>query len=375
LTYDGAAVASDLALARLAQGKLLGKSAALGQFDLLPAEQVVWTEEAMATAAIEGEVLDADAVRSSIARRLGLNAATAPVARNVEGLLDVMDDAARRWEGPLECERLCRWQAALFPAGQSGLRVIGVGRYRDSPEPMQIVSGPTGRETVHFEAVPSADVAAEMRVFLEWFNRTRNPPSHDGLVRAALAHLWFETIHPFEDGNGRVGRALIDLALAQDVRMAWRLHGMSRQLQREQGAYYDALNQAQRGAVDVTSWVLWFLQAFARACAHSLSLVDEAIERGRFWSEHRDVVLSEHQRKALNKMLEVGPRRFVGGMTARKLVGLTGVSGATATRELADLVAKGMLVQLGGGRSTRYELPMPGWQWKPAAKIVRKRVE
>jgi Fic family protein len=226
---------------------------------------------------------------------------------------------------------------------------------------MQIVSGPLGRERINYEAPPSGQVRAEIRTFLDWFNSTRRSTMLDGIVRAGLAHLWFESIHPFEDGNGRVGRAIIDMALAQDARFPNRLHGISVELRREQAAYYKALNEAQRGSGDVTSWLVWFLNAYAASCHASGALIDEALARGRFWSDHRDVILNERQKKVLNKMLEAGPGGFQGGLTPRKYQHMTRATGITATRDLADLVDKGLLVRNGAGRSTYYDLQIPGW--------------
>ncbi len=374
-TYDAVATANAVAQARFEQGKLLGKASAVGAGGLSSTKLDIWTGEALATSAIEGEQLNVDAVRSSVARRLSITSfATIAVPRGVEGLLDVMEDATAKWTTELTEERLCGWQRALFPDGYSSLRKIEVGRYRSHAKPMQIVSGPIGRESVHYEAPPSNAVRAEMRNFLDWLNRTREAMPDgtlDGLVRAGLAHLWFETVHPFEDGNGRVGRAVVDMALAQDARFRYRLHGLSAEFQRQQANYYAALNQAQRGSGDATAWLLWFVDAFRVSCQFTSVLIDEALDRARFWSEHKDVSLNERQRKILNKLLEAGPGRFEGGMTARKYQALTGTSGATATRELADLALKGLLVPRGGGRSTYYDLTMPGWGWAP--KLARSR--
>ena len=366
--HDAALVSRALSEARMAQGRLIGTTDALGVPGRLPTEHGVWADEAVATAAIEGEALDPAAVRSSVGRRLGLEGPRVGASAAVEGLLDVMQDAALGWDRPLDRDRLCRWQAALFPSGRSGLRDIVTGAWRTGPEPMQIVSGPQGRETVHFEAVPALAVDAEMRGLLAWFDASRDGRALDGLVRAAIAHLWFETIHPFEDGNGRVGRVLVDLAIAQDVRAPWRLHGLSKRLLADRAGYYEALNRAQRGDVDVTSWLTWFLGTFTAACRDSLVVVEEAVERSLYWSRFRERSLSEHQRKALGRMLDAGRGRFEGGMTVRKFASLAGVSRTTAFRELADLAAKGMLVSVGSGRATRYELPMPEWRWTPAAR-------
>lgn len=366
LTYGAERLAVPLARARAEWGRLLGKAEAISAGDLAYVQRDVWSGEAVATAAIEGENLDLAAVRSSVARRLGVPDATAVgVPRNVEGLLDVMESATADRGSDLTDDRLCRWQSALFPAGGSALREVEAGRYRTSDAPMQIVSGPMGHETVHYEAPPSAAVRAEMHVFLDWFNRTRGGPL-DGILRAGLAHVWFESIHPFEDGNGRVGRAIVDLALAQDAGAATRLHGVSTEMRRRQDDYYAALNEAQRSSGDVTGWMLWFVQVVGDACRASGTLIDEALARARFWSDHRDVALNERQRKALNRMLEAGPGRFEGGLTPRKYVGMTRASSATATRDIADLVRKGLLEPSpAGGRSVYYNLAIPGWGWRP----------
>lgn len=333
----------------------------------------LWVEDAVATAAIEGERLNIDVVRASVARRLGLpDAHRAAAPRNVEGLLDAMEDAATRANSALSHERLCLWQAGLFLGDvYAELKGVTMGRYRSDVAPMQIVSGPLGRETVHYEAVPSAAVRAEMNQLIDWFNRTRSGETvggiiHDGIVRAGLAHLWFEIIHPFDDGNGRVGRAIIDMALKQDPspqNSSLRLHGISGELARRRLDYYDALNVASRGDGEVTSWLLWFVDAFGASCESAERVIDESLARTRFWSDHREVALNIRQRKALNKMLEAGPGKFEGGMTARKYAALTGISPITATRDLAELSERGLLLRLGDGRSIHYNLRLDGWGW------------
>ena len=364
--YDLASLAPLLGNARQAQGHLLGKAESVGAAGLSSALQNIWTGDALATSAIEGEKLDVDAVRSSVARRLGIESSfMAAVPPNIEGLIDVMEDAASRWNSDVNEERLCGWQAALFPSGYSGIRKIQVGQYRSHAAPMQIVSGPLGHEKMHYEAPPSAAVRAEMRLLLDWFNRTRDDSSIEKLLRAAIAHLWFETIHPFEDGNGRVGRALADMALAQDVKLGYRLHGLSVELLRLKRQYYEALNDAQRGDGEITLWLGWFLQTFCTACTSTSRLIDDALARARFWSEHNTKEVNERQRKVLNKMLDAGPGSFEGGMTNRKYVSMTQSASATATRELTDLTAKGLLVQKGAGRSVRYDIAIPGWEWQP----------
>jgi len=363
LTFDANRLARPLALARQESGLLFGKAAAIGLDEQAVLEREVWSKEAVATAAIEGELIDLAAVRSSVARRLGLARQGPAVPRSVEGLLDVMENAADAWERPLTSERLCAWQAALFP-GTSTIRDIVVGEYRSNDDPMQIVSGPHGREIVHYQAVAGAAVRAEMRAFLDWFNDTTEV---DGLLRAGLAHVWFESIHPFDDGNGRVGRAVVDLALAQDTRRSSRLLGISAAMRQRQEAYYDALNFAQRGDGDVTPWLEWFLDTYTEACRTSMALIEEALARARFWADHRAVSLNEMQRRVLNKMLDAGPGRFDGGLTARKYMVIAGTTKVTASRHLADLLEKELIVRTAGpgGRSTRYDLALAGWEWRP----------
>lgn len=347
-------------------GKLIGKIEAVGQTDMALSARDIWTQDALATAAIEGEALNLEAVRSSVAKRLGVASEfKSTVPRDVEGLLDVMEDATTNWDTDLTEERLFAWHHELFPPARLSLRRIKPGRYRIEAEPMQIVSGPLTREKVHYEAPPSEFVSSNMRTFLAWFNETRNNDDIDGLVRAAVAHLWFESIHPFEDGNGRLGRAILDMAIAQDLRSNFRLHGLSIELRDQQQQYYNALNRVQRCEANVTSWTIWLLDTLRLACQTSSKIVDQALDRARFWSRHRDVDLNERQRKVLNKMLDAGPGRFEGGMTPKKLQSIGSVAGATATRDLLELVDKGLLVRRGAGRSTRYELAIEGWEWQP----------
>jgi Fic family protein len=275
-----------------------------------------------------------------------------------------MEDAGTNWETDLTEERLFAWHAELFPSGRISLHPVRGGQYRTHTEPMHIVSGPLGNEKVHYEAPPSAGVPSKMHEFLAWFNETRDDANTDGLIRAATAHLWFESIHPFEDGNGRIGRAILDMAIAQDLKSAFRLHGLSNELRHQQRHYYEALNRVQRTEAAPTTWTVWLIDTLRHSCQASATLVDEAIDRAHFWSQHRNVDLNVRQRKVLNKMLEAGPGRFEGGMTPKKLQSITKVAGATATRDLVELVEKGLMVRRGAGRSTRYELALEGWEWQ-----------
>ena len=363
---DTAALAPALARARREQGKVLGMLQAVGFDEVARIASATWTEEAVATAAIEGERLELAVVRSSVMRRLGTaDESDARSSRHVDGLLDVMQDAVGSFREALDHDRLQRWQSALFPGGTSGIRPIAVGRYRESPEPMQIESGPVGREVVHYTAPAAAAVPAQMNAFLHWWEETRpgaaRGSEHDGMLRAAIAHLWFETIHPFEDGNGRIGRALVDMALAQDAQVDRQFFGVSRQLLATRKDYYEALNSAQRGTLDVTAWVAFFLEQLAQACIASQASIDVALEKNRFWAAHRHRELNERQRKALTALLEAGKGGFEGGMRAEKYANLTGTSKATATRDLTDLAQAGLLVATGQGRGTRYWINLPGW--------------
>ena len=359
-TYDASRLTSLLANARLQQGRVQGKALAVGIRDAALTQVIndIWVQEAIATAAIEGQKLDFDQVRSSVMRLLGLDDAGAS-SRDVDGLVEVMHDASENYATSLDADRLCRWQSALFPGGTSGIRRIQVGQFRTFEDPMQIVSGRQGKEIVHYQAPPSAVVADEMERFLAWFN---GPSEHDGIVRAAIAHFWFETVHPFEDGNGRIGRAILDMAIARDAKSPLRLYSMSRQLQEARAEYYDALNAAQKGDGDLSIWLEWFVAQFGLACQRSEKLVDGALEKARFWSAHGADDFNARQRKVLQKLLDAGDGGFLGGLSAEKYTKITRAASATATRDLRDLVDKRALVATGVGKATKYHVNVPGWQ-------------
>ena len=359
-SWNEARIAQPLARARLAQGRLLGAVGLLDPDLSREARAGVIVSEGLATSAIEGERLDVDAVRSSVARQLGLPSGGLPTPpRPVDGLVEVLLDATQGREDPLTLDRLCRWQAALFPTGQSGLRRIRAGALR-GPEPMRVVSERGGRETVHFVAPGRDRLEEELQLFLEWF---ADPPSDlDGLVRAGLAHLWFVTLHPFEDGNGRIARALTDMTLAQDDGQPQRYFSLSARIEGERKAYYDTLKRTQRGGLNVTPWVTWFLEQTAAACETAESPVSRVLAKARFWLRQQAVDVNDRQRKVLNRLLDAGPGGFEGGMTTRKYANLVGVSRATAYRELADLVSKRCLETVGGGgRSTSYAIRWEPW--------------
>jgi len=340
---------------RLRQGKLLSKVHGLGIEPGREAQAAVLTEEAVKTAAIEGQNLNRDSVRSSVARRLGLPTAGLPPAdRFADGLVEVLLDAVTHYEKPLTAERLKGWQAALFPTGYSGMRRIRIAQWR-GPEPMQVVSGPMGREKIHFEAPPAERIEEEMNRFFHWW--AEGPGEIEGLLRAGIAHFHFITIHPFEDGNGRIARALTDMALARDEGSPVRFYSLSNRIMAERDDYYTILEHSQKGDGDITEWLLWFLGCMERAIENSETLVAGVLAKATFWRKHGQTSLTGQQRKVLNRLLDAGPDGFEGGLTTRKYVSMTKVSRATAYREISDLVDKGILVSNPGkGRSISYRL-------------------
>ncbi|MGZ3635652.1 MAG: Fic family protein [Syntrophales bacterium] len=343
---------------RLLQGKLLSKVADLG-FTLENQAQVeILTEETLKTALIEGESLNVQAVRSSVARKLGLPSAGLRVNRYIDGLVSVLLDATRNHEEPLTQKRLFGWQAALFPTGYSGMHKIRVRKWRGD-KPMRVLSGPVGRETIHFEAPPSDRISSEIGRFLEWWKVSRG--NVEGLLRAAIAQFWFVTIHSFEDGNGRIARALTDMALSQDDRQSIRYYSLSSQIMTERDAYYNILEYCQKRDGNITDWLSWFLGCFCRAINRSEEMLAIVLNKSSFWRSHAEDSLTERQRKVINRLLDAGKGGFVGGLTTRKYVSLTKVSRATAFREIDHLVKLGIIKQNPGrGRSVSYELNWTG---------------
>lgn len=355
-TWNSEVLLPLISKARLVQGKLLAKVDSIG-FELSrEASADILTEEAMKTSEIEGEVLNRDSVRSSVAKHLGLSTFGLPLpGRAVDGLVDVLVDATRNYNKPLTAERLKSWQAALFPTGRSGLFSIQTGQWRTGEEPMQVISGGMGRERVHFEAVPSQAVEKEMEQFLSWWEQSQ--AQEDGLVRSGVAHFYFITIHPFEDGNGRIARALTDMALAQDEKNPTRFYSLSSQIMKEREQYYDILEQSQKGDVDITAWLSWFLDCYTRALEGAIKLVAKVLAKATFWQHFGHVTLNERQRKVVNLLLNAGVGGFEGGLTTRKYVSIAKTSRATAFREIDDLVEKGLLIQNPTqGRNTSYDL-------------------
>jgi Fic family protein len=357
--FDASALLSAVSNARRAQGEVMGMARALGLEEARNVQARIWAGESLATAAIEGENLNLDSLRSSIARRLGLDGGAPSRDRPVEGLLDMMQDAVDGWDKPIVADRLLGWQNALFPAGFSSIHRVAAGKYRTHAAPMQIVSGRLGREKVHYEAPPSKQVPKEMNRLITWLNR--GSENLDGLLRAGIAHLWFESIHPFEDGNGRVGRALVDWSLASDMRSGHRLYSVAAELSLSREDYYAELNAASRAGADPNRWLRYFLGVFEKACARSTLVMQAALTKARFWSDHPDE-LKPWQRKVVNLLLDAGPRGFEGDLSARKYISLTKLPRPTASRELADLVAKGILASYGERKGTKYHLNLPGWE-------------
>ena len=354
LQWDDQALLGPLGEVRYAQGKLYGTLGSLGFEDSrqeIEVESLV--EEAVTTSAIEGEQLPRPAVRSSVARRLGLSTAGLPApSRSVEGVVEVLVDATSNFDKPLTMKRLKGWQAALFPGGYSGINRIRVGQWRKGP--MQVISGPLGKERVHFEAPPAHEVNDEIKRFLRWW-KTSHGQMH-GIIRAGVAHLRFETIHAFEDGNGRVGRALADMALAQAEEQPRRFYSLSAQIHGERDEYYRNLEQAQKGDGEVTGWLIWFLGCLERSLERSQLQVQRALVRTRFWQHLAGQSLNPRQVKAVDRLLEAGPGGFEGGLTNVKYRRMTKTSKVTATRDLADLAQREILVREGEGRATRYDV-------------------
>lgn len=354
-TWDTDALAQALAAVRHKQGRHLGRMEALG-FDLrTEATLAVLTDEVVTSSAIEGHRLDADEVRSSIARKLGIDAGGLPEpGREVEGVVEMMLDATRNFARPLTEERLFDWHAALFPTGRSGMGRITVGAWRlDGTGPMQVVSGPVGRERVHFEAPPAKNLPGEMSSFLAWFNA---PSSLDPVIHAGVAHFWFVTIHPFDDGNGRMARAIAEMALCRADGTKERFYSMSSALEAERKQYYMQLESAQRGSLDITAWLAWFLGCLDRAIEGADRTLGAILEAARLWQRINRSPVNERQRKVINRMLG----DFAGHLTTSKYAELTGCSSDTALRDVRELLNRGILVKNpGGGRSTSYRLARP----------------
>ena len=350
--FDLAALAQPLADVSRAQGLLMGRLADVGMALRDQASLSVLTEDVIKTSEIEGEQLNVESVRSSIARKLGVDiGALAPVDRHVEGMVDMVLDATANCKAPLSRERLLGWHAALFPTGFSGLVPIRAGSWRDdSTGPMQVVSGPLGRQRVHFEAPPAERLESEIDLFLAWANSATDEVP---LIKAGLAHLWLVTLHPFDDGNGRIARGVGDLFLARADGSPQRFYSLSAQIQRERKAYYNILERTQKQSLDVTEWLAWFLNALHRAVDEAQHTLNAVLAKTRFWQRWATTPLNERQVKLVNRMLD----GFEGKLTSSKWAAIAKCSPDTALRDITDLVNRGVLQKShAGGRSTSYEL-------------------
>ena len=351
-TYDLSAVAQRLEDIGRAQGLILGRLADVGLDLRNQASLTILTEDVTKTSEIEGEHLNVASVRSSIARRLGVDiGALAPADRHVDGIVEMVLDATGNANAPLTADRLFGWHAALFPTGYAGMTPITVGGWRnDASGPMQVVSGPIGRQRVHFEAPPASRLTSEMNRFLAWSNNAASEPA---LIKAGIAHLWFITLHPFDDGNGRIARALGDYFLARADRSSQRFYSLSAQIQRERKAYYEILERTQKRSLDITEWLNWFFETLLRALAESQNTLDAVLAKTRFWHHCDAKILNERQIKMLNLLLD----GFEGKLTSTKWGQITKSSPDTALRDISDLTARGILRRSdSGGRSTSYEI-------------------
>lgn len=346
-------IASKLAEVRHHQGRLLGRMEGMGFSLQAEANLQTLTLDVLKSSEIEGEILNPDQVRSSIARRLGMDiAGLIPADRHVEGIVEMMLDATQNYNMQLTNERLFSWHAAMFPTGRSGMHRIVVGNYRDNSkdDPMQVVSGSMGKEKIHFQAPDSDVLVLEMNRFLDWFNSEK---SLDPVIKAALSHLWFVTIHPFDDGNGRIARAITDMQLSRADQSAQRFYSMSSQIRVERKEYYDVLEKTQKGTLDIALWLDWFLNCLDRALTSTDATLGIVMKKARFWERNSATPLNERQRIMLNKLLD----GFDGKLTSSKWAKITKTSQDTGGRDINDLVQRGILVkEPGGGRSTSYIL-------------------
>ncbi len=354
--WDQARIAERLADITYRQGRLIGRMEALG-FPLR-AEAVLntLTEDVLKSSEIEGERLDREQVRSSIARRLGLDiGGQAPADRNVEGVVEMMLDATQHYAEPLTRRRLFAWHAALFPTGHSGMSKIRIGAWRkDASGPMQVVSGPIGRERVHYQAPAARRVSGEMKKLIDWLEKDR---STNFVLKAAVAHLWFVTIHPFDDGNGRIARAIADMLLARSEETSQRFYSMSAQIRKERKTYYEILEATQKGELDITRWMEWFLNCLGRAIDNAETVLGTVLSKARFWEHFAKVEFNKRQREIVERQLH----GFEGKLTSSKWAKLAKCSQDTASRDIEDLIRKKVLVKdAAGGRSTSYSLVKDG---------------
>lgn len=354
--WDHKVLAKPLADVRHRQGRLVGRMQGLGFGLRSEAMLQTLTEDVLKSSEIEGEILDRDQVRSSIARRLGMDiGGLVPADRDVEGVVEMMLDATQKYADALTDDRLFGWHAALFPTGRSGMHKITVAAWRDAKaEPMQVISGPVGRERVHYEAPKARRVPKDMQAFLAWFNGQQDI---DTVLKAGVAHLWFVTIHPFEDGNGRIARAIADMQLARSEESPQRFYSMSAQIRQERNAYYRILEATQKDDLDISDWLEWFLACLGRAIEGAEVILAGVLRKARFWEQHARDAFNERQRDMLGRLLD----GFEGKLTSSKWATIQKCSPDTALRDITDLLERKILVRdEGGGRSTSYSLAQAG---------------
>jgi Fic family protein len=354
--FDKGALLEPLSRARFLQGALLEKIASLNLQLQTEAQSEILIAETLETSKIEGVTLNIESVRSSVAEQLGFPKGVGiRHDQHTDGVVAVLLDAVRGSDAPLSLDRLNGWHAALFPSGYSGFNKITVADLRKGD--MRVVSGVLGREKTHFEAPDPQQVKREIVIFIDWFNNSFG--KEDGLLRAASAHLKFVTIHPYDDGNGRLSRALTDMAMAQDEKASFRSYSLSAEIMKERSDYYQILEDVQSGQIGLTGWFEWFIAMFINALENSQKMLANAFYKAAFWGKAKDISINERQEKALKKMLDAGLGGFAGGLTTRKYVSMAKVSTATAFREIDDLYTKGLLTRSGSGRSVKYELSKP----------------
>lgn len=352
-TWNDEKLSKKLADLRHRQGKLTGRMEGLGFNLRSEATLQTLTLDVLKSSEIEGEVLNHDQVRSSVARRLGMDiGGLVPADRHVEGIVEVMIDATQKYQKDISAKRLYDWHAAMFPAGRSGMHKIVVGKWRNNSEedPMQVVSGAVGKERVHFEAPPSARLNDEMKGFINWFN---SEADIDPVLKAGVAHLWFVTIHPFDDGNGRIARAIADMQLARSDESTQRFYSMSAQIRKERNAYYEILEKTQKGTMDITSWLEWFLACLDRSFTATEETLSNVLTRAKFWERYSETPFNDRQKTMLAKLLD----HFDGNLTTSKWAKMMKCSHDTALRDIQELVDRGVLKSEGGGRSTAYSIP------------------
>lgn len=351
-SWDPDAIVKPLAELRNKQGVLMGKTGAIGFQLQVEAYLKTLSQDVIKSSEIESEFLDHQQVRSSIARKLNINiGGLVNSSRDVDGVVEMMVDATQNWDQALTADRLFAWHSALFPSGRTGLHKIIVGNWRDdSTGPMQVVSGPMGMETVHFQAPQAAKIPDEIEAFLKWIN---TPNQNDDVINAAISHLWFVTIHPFEDGNGRIARAITDMMLCRSEHNAQRFYSMSAQIMAQRKAYYDILKSTQQDSLDITEWILWFLDCLSSSITSSAVIVEKTISKHNFWSKHKAVPFNERQ----IKIIELLFGDFFGKLSTSKWAKINKCSPDTALRDIQDLMTKGILSKsASGGRSTNYNL-------------------